>query len=180
VTNPVPSSKRVVFHEGDRFVINTPKVVVRVGYPLCIDDVKRELDNAPLDNRIKLFLSEFGLYSPMEDGADYRLLYGNTTEDTVVNEIKTALARRLLAMRGWGGNTRSIFEIEIPKLAGTEHYVYKKRVVRTGVRVGPSGSYEDYEPGYLSDMKTHILLQFHHMGFRNNTAEINQQYVSKI
>lgn len=137
-----------VYKVGDRVTIKEPKVVVRVGYPLSLQEVREEIEGVVSSKLMALF-KEAGV--SVDDSWDINF-------DRALNAIARAKMRSL----GFGGNTRSIHTKDRADLAGKTAHVASRRVVKTGTyhRGSTYGGFDgyDYDPPYLDDVRTHVLL----------------------
>ena len=89
-------------------------------------------------------------------------VFTNNMPEGLVRETLRMIAYHTVGMRHFGGDERKLYTKEIPEFKDQVVQVDYKVTVRTGKRMGPSGWGEDYEPGYLYDTKSHVLLGFHH------------------
>lgn len=86
------------------------------------------------------------------------------SSDPMTRDFATGVCKALVRHRNFGGKSRQIYT-EIGELLNRTAEVYGRRVVKTGTYYGPSGGYDsysgeyDYEPGGLTDRKTHVLLR---------------------
>ena len=128
-----------------------PLFVVRVGYPLDFNQecerIRKEREKSILD-----FLHSQGIR------------WGMYEVPRALDKIVKALTYEEMRQNGFGGNERKIYTEERPELKGKAFHVQGVRFVKTGVR---SAGYFDshsgeYEPPFLSDEKTHRLLQAPH------------------
>jgi len=134
--------KKDVIRCGDTVGIVVPTFVTRVGYPKIADDFMEEAEKT---------LIEKGLVS--------HRLFDNRKRDEQAFIRK--FAHVLLARAGWGGKRRTLHTYEAPEFLGKTLKVCSKKVVKTGIHVGPSGGMseaDDFDPGYLGNPHTQILL----------------------
>lgn len=147
-------TRKHVYRIGDQVRILRPRWVRRVGYPLIWTDLLTEVSNDP---RTLEAMKVLDIPWPAE-------------------ELVKGIARQRVVQRGFGGKERAIiyrplaspdddeFIISADDIVpahghvGSIATVYGKRVVKTGVRFPACGHGEDWEPGGLSDEKTHVLL----------------------
>ena len=151
--------KKHVFRVGDPIKIKMPVIVERVGYPLNIQKVKDEHFSVEEKQKIREMLQVFGF-----GYADCPLL--DTKPDKIYDSIVDVIARAKLKQLGWGGRERSLHLKTEESLIDKVVYIKAKKVVHTGTYVPGSGGYDywgeyDYDPAYLSNRKTHVLLGFH-------------------
>lgn len=152
-------TKRHVYREGDRVRIIRSRFIKRVGYALHPNDLRDEMEG---EQRYKDALDLLG-YGDLKGRAYRKLL--------------DAVCFAEVAKRGMGGKERSLHYYQTaeqgevfvlgadwrPDYTGYELIVSGKRCVQTGTYYAPwSGQdYEggwDYEPGGLTNPKTHVLL----------------------
>ena len=139
MTRPAP------YRVGDLVRVVDPRVVVRVGYPKCVDDYLGDVDRlvgVEIDAIADKILGLPMLHPPSK------------TLDRVRRELALALARR----DGFGGRERSIHFVEKPELLDLEARIVSVRSVMIGTYHCASGGRawydDDYEPAYLSDRQT--------------------------
>lgn len=150
-------TKRHVYREGDRVRIIRSRFIKRVGYALHPNDLRDEMEG---EQRYKDALDLLG-YGDLKGRAYRKLL--------------DAVCFAEVAKRGMGGKERALHYLEtvpmgslyrdgqLPDMTGQTLPVESKRCVQTGTYYAPwSGQdYEggwDYEPGGLTNPKTHVLL----------------------
>lgn len=154
--------KKEIFRVGDYVTIIEPKFVKRIGYPIHPSDFYEVLKRDP---NVVEALKLIGISPEYEDESS-RGIFDLRTSLNVPKELVKAIAFIKTRQQGFGGNTRSLHYVDddFSKLNGEIFSVLGKKVVKTGVRVPPWGGYcsrtdeSEYEPGYLADEKTHILL----------------------
>lgn len=153
-------SKKHVYRVGDPIIIMQPKWVKRVGYPIVWTDLIEEVRS---DKRTMAAWNALGFASIHPDDFPLDFIRG--------------IAMHKVKLQRFGGNARSIHyrplsanlsddawalvdDDTVPHhgYVGRRMDVLRKRVVQTGTRVPPRGYDEDWEPGYLDDSKTHVLL----------------------
>ena len=166
-----------VYRRDDLVEIVNPVFVKRVGYPLEVREVAVQLhrthraDIIELINKIEptrnIYVPDYGVPQLITDGplAGLEVTDGEPMTDDRLpydrhgyRKMLEGLALMLVRHQGFGGRERSLHTVEIPELAGKTFLVCSKCNVKTGTYYPPGGSYEDYEPGGLSDAKTHVLL----------------------
>lgn len=141
----------------DTVKVVKPVFVTRVGYPKIADDFMEEAERTLIQ---KDLIRPF----PQHRFRGWSVETRNRPYDETVFIRK--YARLLLKRAGWGGNQRTLHTYEAPDFLDKELIVRGKRVFQTGGHVGPTshasngwdGVDHDYDPGGLSDRKTHILL----------------------
>lgn len=143
---------------NDTVKVLTPTFVTRVGYPKIADDFMAEAEKTLIEKGLLKYHS----------GTSYRSLiaYEHVERPRAERDFIRKYALLLLRKAGWGGRDRTLHTYEAPEFLGKELRVVGKKVVKTGIHVGPSthvsngwdGVDYDYDPGGLGDEKTHILL----------------------
>lgn len=136
------TSRKNIIRVDDRVRIIRPVVVVRVGYPKAVSDYRNQAEK---------------VFGPLLDANDF----GGRIREKVLREVAYGLARQ----DGFGGRQRTLHTKEIPDILGQEFCVTGIRTVKTGTYYPPTGGRGgyygdewDYEPGGLSDEKTHRLV----------------------
>lgn len=136
---------------GDRVRVKEPFVIVRVGYPLGIDDGLRAVRGL-FSEQIKVLLGSpttvSDLFTPSQSDLDAR------------ESIERALALRWLRQQGFGGPARTLHTRCDESLRGQEAQVIEMKTRFTGTRVpGRVSGWEspEYDPPYLSDVKAHRI-----------------------
>jgi hypothetical protein len=139
-----------IIRVGDFVKVIDPRFVTRVGYPLGVSDF--------------LSVAEQTLVNAGILSASRPLLRKASQEDT---KLIGDLARYLLVKAKWGGNKRSLHFKTEPLMAGKVFEIVQKTTAQTGERYGPqawqgwtdAGYDYEYEPGGLSNRKTHVILR---------------------
>lgn len=150
-------SKKHVYHKGDVVRVTNPCFVERVGYPWTKQYVEENIITAEQKKAVDKMLGEFGLGVGTLDVSTWVL-------DKVRSKIMNELAYGLLHQHNYGGRTRDIYTVYREDWKGRKAKVVGKRMVKTGVYVPGSGGYSfegeyDYDPPYLKNEMTHVLLQ---------------------
>ena len=136
-----------VFKIGDKVKIITPEIVKRVGYPLCLDDVRGEVTQ--YSEKIRSFL--------MDVDAPW---YNSKALFVIEGAIEKALAYGILSKKEFGGKERSIHVEKKLEILDSVGEIVDKKIVRTGgyTKVSFSPLPEGGGQPYLSKIKNHILL----------------------
>ena len=136
------SRRKSIIRVDDRVRIIRPVVVVRVGYPKTVSD-----------------------YLPEAEKKFRALLHTEGLRGRVIEKVLREIAYGLAKADGFGGRQRTLHIKEIPDILGQEFRVMGIRTVKTGIYYPPAhgrsgwyGEEYDYEPGGLSDEKTHRLV----------------------
>ena len=148
---------------GSNVIITNPFRIIRVGYPMSIDDAINHV-KTNMSEAIKSMLTQVGLYAIIEDNVLRFQIYQEWPPTDKVgrmtyNRIVKALAYEYLHKVGFGGKERTIHTKEYPDYQGKNLTVADRKVVKTGHYYPPSGDSEDWYPGGLSNIKTHVLLK---------------------
>ncbi len=162
---------------GDTVRIVDPQVVYRFGYPLNTNLIKKQFTDEE-NKSIRRFVDKFMGINYDDPNMDLVLL-GNESiyEEMSINKIKDALAYIRLKQLNHGGKIRSLYTKDMPEIKTAVATVKSRKVVKTGTRVPPSGSFDywgeyDFESGYLEDEKTHVLFELYDL-------RIEEQYGHK-
>jgi hypothetical protein len=166
------SKRKDIIRVGDRVKIVVPEVVVRVGYPLTKAEMMKRQTPEQLQ-AIRDMMRAFNTVVLPETQSD---LLGAVTEnsakvDKLYEKIRYAMAGRMLEQEGFGGKQRRIHTYTLTDIKGKLATVNAKRVVKTGDYYGAYSSYDawngdyDYEPGGLSNEKTHVLYKLYVDGY---------------
>ena len=158
---------------GDYVRVVTPKQFVRCGYPLSIRDIMiRDCREIEADfERVFAALENRTLPEPLPESTqekldwifDFKSTVHSSTSATVHGMLCSAIAAYRLEKENFGGNVRSIVEIDGVFEQGQIWKVVSKKFVKTGTRFSghvyqDSWTREsDYEPGGLDDEKTHCV-----------------------
>lgn len=139
-----------IYRRFDKVRVINPRVFVRCGYPLTIEDGREWVRNHDKRGQIPLLALDFGLVSKSSQfDDDYRL----------ISDIQEAIARAWVRKQGFGGNERSIYTQERPEIMGKVYQVDDKCVVKTGTYRRGSSDPEDAEGPSLRNVKTHTILR---------------------
>ena len=151
------TATRVVYHVDDEVRILNPAIVTRVGYPLTKQDA--------LDAVEKEFAETIRGFMVSVGAAQTDDLYFNSPEydPLLYGDLLNVMASRWLRVKGYGGKERKIYTEVDEGIQSTTWRVLSKRNVKTGIynRGGYSGGYDgepDYDPPYLGNERTHVLL----------------------
>lgn len=133
---------------SDRVRIINPQLVVRVGYPLCIEDVAKTIDV----DKIVTALHNCGIKHPLHGLVPN--IKGSRME-RAMSQVARGIALAIMIDQNFGGSTRSIYTSEDLTLKNAIVRVSGKRRVVTGDRYG------GYEEGpSLENQVHHMLIQF--------------------
>ena len=151
--------------------IDNPEMFIRCGYPLCINDMCEEIEKHFKNVIEDLIYSvsngdEFVRRDDRENHSDKwgtirPILHSNDDYGRIYRE----LAYRRLQGKNFGGNERKVFTEKVESVRGKKARVVGIKFVKTGIRHNGYSGYDysygnhDYEPPYLSDEKTHKILQ---------------------
>lgn len=157
--------RKHVYHVGDEVVITEPRVVLRVGYPLGLQEAHQHVDTTyGKDIRELLWRVTHKGETPLRlfDSED-PLMVG--LDSCRPDKVMVAFAYAYLLSEGFGGKTRSLHTELREGLCGKRAYIQSKRTVKTGTYRHGSTSYgydgADHKPPYLSNIKSHVLLELH-------------------
>ncbi len=150
---------------GSNVTITNPFRIIRVGYPISTNDAIEYVKANMSEDIKKLFLSTDSV-KPLVLGHELDFVKTaliwppiNRTLSKAYNRIVKELAYVYLSNVGFGGKERTIHTKEYPDYQGKVLVVADRKVVKTGHYYPPSGDSEDWYPGGLSNIKTHVLLK---------------------
>jgi hypothetical protein len=171
-----------VFYPYDEIRIINPQVFVRCGYPLSKKMIKETFTDEQRDAVIDMF-RKTGVY--MSSATLVEVFTSKSDPERAYDKVMDIIAGELLAQKGWGGKDRTIHTIERPELLNATGWVSTKRVVKTGKYRAGGGSYDyygdmDYDPPYLDDEKTHIILTINVREPVLDMIEIEACHVEKV
>lgn len=185
------SKNKNIIRIGDRVNVITPIVFFRCGYPLTAQIVKDTLITKDHKDAVILMLKAFGIYKDSYESED-NLTYRNTIlVDKIYENIIHTMSMAVMEREGWGGTERKIYTEYNSNFTEVICQVLSKRVIKTGTYHRSSGGHDyyngadDYDPAYLGNEKTHIILKLCTDGFNENVPmgmefEIEQCNVVKI
>lgn len=145
-------SKAPVYRIGDHVSIVRPIVVRRVGYPF---DVHAEAARILREHENDIFALLHKI-DPAHVPAP-----ATSREGSALWGVALKLAYQIGAHQQLGGRNRQLWTEERPDLAGRIMTVKAKHTAHTGTYYPPSRGYtydDDYEPGGLTQRKSHLLL----------------------
>lgn len=140
-------NKKPVYRHGDKVRIVNPEFFIRCGYATDFWETLKETENnkeliEKVDNFIKESVGSIG----------------ELAEAKVRSKILAALNYGFVAKKGLG-NERKIYTKVVEAYRDKIFTVYRKKVVKTGVRYHERGNDEDgYDPSYLYQEKSHVIL----------------------
>lgn len=168
--------KKDVFKIDDDIEIMNPLFVKRVGYALHPLDLYESIAS---DQKVLEAMKLMGIHPEQRVEVDW-MRWAWLFKPIVPSELVQTIAFIKTRQLGFGGNVRSLhYETkDLSKLKGSIFRVRDKKFVKTGERVAPFTSYSydgepEYEPGYLTNEKTHILLQIRNSNHDYWIEEIN-------
>lgn len=175
----------------DKIRIINPQIFVRCGYPLSKKIVKETIITAEQKEAIHTLLDKFNIRRPLDSTLFLRHDKQDNKKWGSYDKILDVLASAVLFQNCFGGKQRQVFSEEVPELKDVHARVLGRRVVKTGKYYAPYSGYDswtgeyDYEPGGLSDMKTHVILEccFCDYGLTYNGKcefEIEKCHVEKV
>ena len=152
------TKRKDIIRVNDVVKIINPLFVERVGYPLSRQMVKDQMSPDEIAIIKQMFASlkiptEHHVYDPKP----------NFEGERAYAKVLDAIASFQLSAKKWGGRERSIHTKHLPQYIGRMVSVMEKRCVKTGSYRSASGGYSydgeyDYEPAFLHDEKTHVIL----------------------
>lgn len=148
-------TKRDITRVGDTVRIVTTERFVRCGYPLSQEDVIQEIYSEHW-GELTVFLEKLGW-----NRTNY---WGDSkTDKKSTHNVIREIAYLVLKHRKFGGNVRSIHTTPLKmEVEGVSFKIQKIKYVKTGEYYSPVSSFGmdgyDYEPGGLTDQKTHKIL----------------------
>ncbi len=157
-------TKRIIYHVDNIVRIVQPEIVLRVGYPLTKRNALEAIEKE-YNEKILAFMQELGAARP-----DDPFLNSPEYDPRLYGDLQEALASYWLRLKRYGGKERKIYTEHDERLLQTTWRVLSRRTVKTGIynHGGYSGGYDgepDYDPPYLENEKTHVLLALEPMTF---------------
>ena len=177
------SKRKNVIRINDRVRILNPQIFVRCGYPLTVQIVKDTIITQKQKDAIWTMLEAFNIPNIPDRVQDNYFVFTKADNKTY-EKILHDMAWVVLGQKGWGGKDRKIYAEYKPELLDREFQVISKRVVKTGTHISGHSyrdyfsSYDEYDPPYLMNEKTHIILKLSSDTFTDK--EIEQCCVVKI
>lgn len=154
---------------GDKVTIINPEFFVRCGYPMTFEQACKEVEEKFCKEKdVMDFLCKIGLVEEKNKylvDKDYTLI---RTKDKIIGALGYYYLGRV---KRFGGSERKIYTIRKEDYVkiNTDNVwkVTKYKMVVTGTYYPPGGGYNyygeyDYEPGGLSNMEQHKILQLEH------------------
>lgn len=150
---------RAIFKVGDIVKIINPEIILRVGYPLDKRSVKSTVFTSQQKEEIKILLNKFGFFNSPFPENDSSKLFDFSYFFDIYDQVEDVLAYFTLRKLGFGGKERTLHTKVYPDLKDKIGFVSDKKVVRTGVyKHGHTYCEGDYDPPYLSNMQSHVVL----------------------
>jgi len=176
-----------IIRVGDKVRIVNPYFFVRVGYPLTPAMAEEEIAEF-FSKEINEFLNKI---KPTDSKADHPLSLGQRDRDKKsFDRVVRALSYDWVKLRGFGGRERKIYSEPVTIPEDCIATVISIKYVKTGTYEYGSGGqynawngdYDDYQPAYLSDEKTHKILEvdYRRIIFADNDQWIEAANVEKI
>jgi hypothetical protein len=164
------SKKKDIVRVGDIVIIENPNFFLRCGYPLSINEVRKDVLTKykdEIDEFVKTIVAN-ELPSEYKNTNGDVITIGDCLKDHEVDSIVKVIAYKLIKAKGFGGENRSIHTVEKKELKGAIRKVAKIKMCVTGNYYPPSPSirsscysYEDeydYSPGGLDNQKNNKIL----------------------
>lgn len=153
------SLKKNVIRVNDRVKIINPEVFVRCGYPWSKEYVKENV----ITKEQRVIIRNL-LYPNLKRPITIDDVFG---QDETVEELKMIdiLAYVILMENGYGGRERTVHTKLREELRGKTGVICDRKVVKTGCyfpgssHQGYFDAYPEYEPAYLTNEKSHVILQ---------------------
>ena len=153
------SLKKNVIRINDRVRIINPETFVRCGYPWSKEYVKENVITKEQRQAIRNLL-----YPDAAPACPVLFKFG---EEESVEELKMIdiLAYVILMKNGYGGKERTVHTKLREELRGKTGVVCDRKVVKTGCyhpgysSQGYYDAYPEYEPAYLTNEKSHVILR---------------------
>ena len=152
--------KKRVYRAGDQVQIVNPNFVRRVGYNLVWTELIKEVEEDPRTLKAWNILTDQNFDHEIAPSYSTNLFVVLQKVDFPLEFIKS-IAMRRVEERNFGGPNRSLHYNFDKSCQDKVALVNSKRVVKTGTRYSGSYTgweYQEYYPGGLDNMKTHILL----------------------
>ena len=151
--------KKNVFRKGDKVKIINPLMLIRCGYPLTLQQVKDTGFTPDEKTAIRGLIHKCDLYT---ESASW-LRTTEKAKEASFNRVLHALAVDRLRQLGWGGRERQIVAKLNEDFQDKEMVVCEKKIHKTGIYHAGHNSVDywgehDYEPAYLENEKTHVIL----------------------
>ena len=158
-----------VIRIGDTVKIITPERFIRCGYPF--DQVKAT------DNLIDHYRDDIDAFiAKIDPNPKYPKTY---IPEGDLRALCGRIARIVAIRDGFGGRERSLHTERDEALTGLRCTVSAKKVHKTGSYFGPSASDDyDFEPGGLSDEKTHVILTLDTLWHYDNYGRCSRALVN--
>lgn len=143
---------------GDKVRIINPQIFVRCGYPLCISDVAKTIDQKIIID----CLVQCGVYTfeQLENLIKYHPYH---KMQRAYRKILDGIALAVMVSKGFGGSERKIYTREIEEFRDKIVQVESKRQVVTGDRYpgcGPGYYGDEAEGPSLENQVRHTLITF--------------------
>jgi hypothetical protein len=153
-----PKLKTKYAMPGEIVRVVTPKLLVRVGYPLCGDDIRGTEPYKTKFDRLHQALVN-GVHAACHEVlGDSNWLTGKADQSISYQSDKMAVSILLNEAR-LGGNERKVYETDADFDMRGEWKVLSRKIVQTGIREPGyyRGGDDDYEPPYLADARSHCV-----------------------
>jgi len=155
------NKRKDVIRIGDNIKVITPEIFVRCGYPLTKQIVMDTIITKEQREAIRTMFKAFGI-PIIKDYPDNIL---EVDETNSFNKVLDTMAGIILVQKNWGGKERNTFTETKSELLDVIGNVIGKRIVKTGTyNSGHTHRYYDgefdYDPAYLSNEASHIILKF--------------------
>jgi len=170
-----------IIQVGDRVKVINPILVIRVGYPLCIDDCVGDVEKFFGNNVEDLIYSALNGDELIKN--DKIELNNNIRKSRSFRRIIRELAYYRLKGKKFGGSERKLFTKVFEPIRNRIYSVTNVLMKRSGTYNSSSGGFDywngeyDYEPAYLSGGKSHKILV---LNGSINVSPYNESYEKSI
>jgi len=182
--------KKDIIRIDDEVKVVIPEVFVRCGYPLCLNDMIKKVQEEEGEKILK-FLSTVGIDGKIEldlFNKSYQIMVEEggmrlPAYDDSFHKIVKAIAYKRIEQLDYGGKERKIYTERNEEIKDLTFTVVGISYKQTGIYTTGSTSSIDGEvsPPYLANMKVHkILLLYNFMFWASEDIRIEAKNVIKI
>lgn len=166
IDDPKAGNKDKIIRIGDYVKVINPTIFIRCGYPLGLNDMRKEVVDQygeEIEKLIKNIMGERKDDKLIKSLGEFKVP-PTIRESRIFYDIVNSFAYPKLVAKNYGGKERTLHTELCPQIKDTKARVNGIRMVVTGIyNQGHSGyTYEgdwDGYPSYLSDTKSHKILK---------------------
>jgi hypothetical protein len=177
--------RKEVFRVHDKIQIISPNIFVRCGYPLTKELAIKNLVTFKEKQKIADLV---GVYLHNDDQDNLEPIWdelSNGNKSSAYFDILDKFALLKMRQNNFGGSERKVYTEFKPEYLNATGTILSKKCVQSGIHHSGGNYCGEWEPSYLANQKTHIILEVWLDCIKNNTydsyrVKIEETWCKKI